>query len=136
MSGINGVVRTVNRKIEKTFCGYFIHVLNVEHQLSLEEAQAIEEERHYVFIRAPQGAQYFLTSNPGIPPLISVGDYVVKDQVIAIAMVMNYYQLSSGTVTDVVVTTVLAAVILNELASPYLARVVLGKAGEIPRWPA
>ena len=55
---------------------------------------------------------------------------------IAVAMVVNYYQLSSGTMTDVVVTTVLVAVILNELVSPYLARVVLGKAGEIPRWPA
>jgi hypothetical protein len=51
-------------------------------------------------------------------------------------MVMTYYQLSSEKVTDVVVTTVLIAVILNELASPFLARVVLNQAGEIKRWPA
>ncbi len=68
------------------------------------------------------------------PGVLGLG--LVSQGGIAIAMVMNYYQLSSGTVTDVVVTTVLIAVILNELASPYLARVVLGKAGEIPRWPA
>jgi biotin carboxyl carrier protein len=89
LAGINGVVRAVNEKIEKKFCGYYEHVLNVEHQLGPEEAQAIEEEKHYSFIRAPQGAQYFITSNPGLPPLISVGDYIVKDQVIAIAMVMK-----------------------------------------------
>ncbi len=51
-------------------------------------------------------------------------------------MVMNYYQLSSAAVTDAVVTTVLIAVILNELASPFLARAVLRRAGEIERWPA
>ena len=50
---------------------------------------------------------------------------------IAIAMVMNYYQLSQADVTGVVVTTVLIAVIFNELASPSLARSVLRKAGEI-----
>jgi Kef-type K+ transport system membrane component KefB len=55
---------------------------------------------------------------------------------LTIAMVMNYYQLSSAAVTDAVVTTVLLAVILNELASPYLARAVLRRAGEIERWPA
>jgi hypothetical protein len=49
---------------------------------------------------------------------------------------MNYYQLSSAAVTEVVVTTVLVAVILNELASPFLAGTVLGRAGEIERWPA
>ena len=49
-------------------------------------------------------------------------------------MVMNYYQLRSDEVTDVVVTTVLVAVILNELASPYLARMVLSSAGEVEQW--
>ena len=61
---------------------------------------------------------------------------VYKTLFIAIAMVMNYYQLSSAPVTNAVVTTVLLAVILNELASPYLARAVLRRAGEIERWPA
>ena len=51
----------------------------------------------------------------------------------AVAMVMNYYQLSSTEVTGVVVTTVLIAVILNELASPPLVRRVLREAGEIER---
>jgi hypothetical protein len=46
-------------------------------------------------------------------------------------MVMNYYQLSSGELTDVVVTMVLLAVILNELASPSLVRDLLRRAGEI-----
>jgi len=69
-------------------------------------------------------------------PPRALGLGLVSQGGIAVAMVMNYYQLSSGTVTDVVVTIVLVAVILNELASPYLARVVLGKAGEIERWPA
>ena len=49
----------------------------------------------------------------------------------AIAMVMNYYQLSSVPVTEVVVTAVLIAVIINELAGPSLAKFVLSRAGEI-----
>ena len=49
----------------------------------------------------------------------------------AIAMVMNYYQLNKVPMTDVVVTTVVIAVILNELASPSLTRTVLRKAGEV-----
>jgi Kef-type K+ transport system membrane component KefB len=69
------------------------------------------------------------------PPL-TVGLGLISQGGIAIAMVMNYYQLSSAAVTDAVVTTVLLAVILNELASPYLARAVLRRAGEIERWPA
>jgi hypothetical protein len=68
------------------------------------------------------------------PPIVGLG--LVSQGGIAIAMVMNYYQLSSAAVTEVVVTTVLVAVILNELASPFLARTVLGRAGEIERWPA
>jgi len=69
------------------------------------------------------------------PPL-TMGMGLISQGGIAIAMVMNYYQLSSAEVTDVVVTTVLVAVILNELASPSLARAVLRRAGEIERWPA
>ena len=48
-------------------------------------------------------------------------------------MVMDYYQLSSGPVTDVVVTIVLIAVILNELAGPSLTMTLLRRAGEIAR---
>jgi hypothetical protein len=51
----------------------------------------------------------------------------------AIAMVMNYYQLSSDPITDVVVTTVLIAVIVSELAGPSLAVTLLRQAGEIER---
>jgi hypothetical protein len=51
----------------------------------------------------------------------------------AIAMVMNYYQLSAGPVTDVVVTTVLIAVVASELAGPSLAVRLLRTAGEIER---
>ena len=69
------------------------------------------------------------------PPL-TLGLGLISQGGIAIAMVMNYYQLSSAPVTNAVVTTVLLAVILNELASPYLARAVLHRAGEIERWPA
>jgi Kef-type K+ transport system membrane component KefB len=68
------------------------------------------------------------------PPTVGLG--LISQGGIAIAIVMNYYQLSSAAVTDVVVTTVLIAVILNELASPFLARTVLSRAGEIERWPA
>jgi hypothetical protein len=46
-------------------------------------------------------------------------------------MVMNYYQLSSSGVTNTVVTVVLIAVIVNELAGPSLAQTVLRRAGEI-----
>jgi len=64
------------------------------------------------------------------PPL-RLGLGLVSQGGIAVAMVMNYYQLSSAEVTSAVVTTVLMAVILNELASPSLARGVLREAGEI-----
>jgi len=89
LSGINGVVNNINALIEGIFCGYYVHVLDVEHQLTPEEAQVVEEERHLQFIRAPQGAQYYVTSNPGMPSFVNVGDYVVKGQVVAIAMVMK-----------------------------------------------
>jgi hypothetical protein len=72
----------------------------------------------------------------GFRPPSVMGLGLISQGGIAIAMVMNYYQLSSAAVTDVVVTTVLIAVILNELASPSLARIVLSNAGEIERWPA
>ncbi len=88
-SGINGFVKNINKKIEDTFCGYYVHVLDVEHRLTPEEVQVIEEEKYYDFVMSPQGAQYFVTSNPGMPPLISVGDIVEKGQIIAIAMVMK-----------------------------------------------
>lgn len=64
-------------------------------------------------------------------PPNALGLGLISQGGIAIAMVMNYYQLSPADVTGVVVTTVLIAVILNELASPSLARFVLRKAGEI-----
>ena len=64
------------------------------------------------------------------PPL-RLGLGLVSQGGIAVAMVMNYYQLSSAAMTDVVVNTVLIAVILNELASPSLVRNVLREAGEI-----
>ena len=51
----------------------------------------------------------------------------------AVAMVMNYYPLGSGPMTDVVVTIVLVGVILNELAGPSLAMLLLRRTGEITR---
>jgi hypothetical protein len=64
-------------------------------------------------------------------PPFGLGWGLISQGGMAIAMVMNYYQLSSAPVTGVVVTTVLIAVILNELTSPSLAEAVLRKAGEI-----
>jgi biotin carboxyl carrier protein len=84
-----GVAMNVNGKLEGDFSGYGVHVLDVERRLSPEEAQAVEEERHYKFIRAPQGAQYYVTPNPLLPPVVSIGDYVEKGRVVAIAMVMK-----------------------------------------------
>jgi hypothetical protein len=46
-------------------------------------------------------------------------------------MVMSWYQLAPSPLTDVVVTAVLIAVILNELISPTLTRALLQRAGEI-----
>jgi hypothetical protein len=63
------------------------------------------------------------------PPGLGMG--LVSQGGIAVAMVMDYYQLGSTELTAVVVTTVLIAVILNELVSPALARHVLRTAGEI-----
>jgi Kef-type K+ transport system membrane component KefB len=64
------------------------------------------------------------------PPL-GLGMGLVSQGGIAVAMVMDYYQLGSTELTGVVVTTVLIAVIFNELISPSLARHVLRTAGEI-----
>ena len=89
LSRSDGTALHINGKVESRYCGYNEHILDVEYQLSPEEAQALEEEKHYQFIRAPQGAQYYTTSNPGMPPVISVGDYVEKGKVVAIAMVMK-----------------------------------------------
>jgi Kef-type K+ transport system membrane component KefB len=63
------------------------------------------------------------------PPGLGFG--LISQGGMAIAMVMNYYQLSSVPVTEVVVTAVLIAVIINELAGPSLAKSVLSRAGEI-----
>jgi hypothetical protein len=65
------------------------------------------------------------------PPTLGLG--LISQGGMAIAMVMNYYQLSSDPITDVVVTTVLIAVIVSELAGPSLAVTLLRQAGEIER---
>ena len=64
------------------------------------------------------------------PPL-GLGMGLVSQGGIAVAMVMDYYQLGPTELTGVVVTTVLIAVVVNELVSPSLARHVLRTAGEI-----
>ncbi len=64
------------------------------------------------------------------PPL-GLGLGLLSQGGMAVAMVMNYYQLSSTELTSAVVTTVLLAVILNELVSPSLAKSVLRTAREI-----
>ena len=85
----NGVIRNINKEIDGKFCGYHTEVLSLEHKLSPEEVQNLEEERDYVFVYAPQGAQYYITPNPGLPPMVNVGDIVNKGDVIAIALVMK-----------------------------------------------
>ncbi len=72
-------------------------------------------------------------ATPDARPPLGLGLGLISQGGMAIAMVMNYYQLSSGPVTDVVVTIVLIAVILNELAGPSLAMTLLRRAGEIAR---
>jgi Kef-type K+ transport system membrane component KefB len=67
----------------------------------------------------------------GSRPPLSLGLGLISQGGMAVAMVMNYYQLSSTDLTSAVVTTVLLAVILNELISPSLAKSVLRTAGEI-----
>jgi predicted deacylase len=84
-----GVVENVNGDIEGTFCGYHVHVLDLAYRLSADEVQSLEDERSFEFVRAPQGAQYYLTPNPGMPPLVSVGDNVEPGTIVAIAMVMK-----------------------------------------------
>ncbi len=89
LAAVSGVVRNINRLIEDTFLGYYVHVLDVEHELTAEELQALEEERDYEFVRAPQSAQYYITSSLGMPPLVSVGDIVREGTVLAVVMVMK-----------------------------------------------
>lgn len=71
-------------------------------------------------------------ANPADEPVPGkLGLGLVAQGGMAIAMVMNYYQLNSSPLTDVVVTIVVVGVILNELAGPPLAMGVLRSAGEI-----
>ena len=67
----------------------------------------------------------------GFRPPLGLGMGLVSQGGIAVAMVMDYYQLGSSELTGVVVAIVLIAVIFNELVSPSLARHVLRTAGEI-----
>jgi biotin carboxyl carrier protein len=83
------VVKNVNKDIDSSFCGYYTHVLDLEHKLTPEEAQIYEEEGYYTFVYAPQSAQYYTTPNPGMPPLVGIGDIIDKNHVIVIAMVMK-----------------------------------------------
>jgi biotin carboxyl carrier protein len=85
----SGTVERVSFDIDRTFCGYGTHVLDLESKLSAEEIQNLEEERDYSFVRAPQGAQYYLTPNPGMPPLVAIGDTVESGAVLAVMMVMK-----------------------------------------------
>lgn len=85
----SGVIKNINKSIDGKFCGYHRKVLTLEHKLTAEEAQNLEEERDYVFVYASQGAQYYITPNPGFPPLVNVGDVINKGDIIAIAMVMK-----------------------------------------------
>ncbi len=84
-----GVVRKINRPIDNSFCGYYTHVMDLEHRLTQEEEQVLEEERHYKFVLSRQGAQYYISPNPGMPAFVNVGDTVEKGYVLAIAMVMK-----------------------------------------------
>jgi Kef-type K+ transport system membrane component KefB len=64
-------------------------------------------------------------------PPYTLGLGLISQGGIAIAMVMNYYQLSSTEWTSVVVTAVLIAVIVSEVTSPALARVLLSGRSEV-----
>jgi hypothetical protein len=68
----------------------------------------------------------------GSRPPAALGLGLLSQGGIAIAMVMDYRLLAPGGAAQPVVTTVLAAVILNELASPSLARLLLRRAQVIP----
>lgn len=89
LSEITGSVKYINREINSKFCGYRTHILDLQHMLNPEEVQTLEEEKDYIFIAAPQGAQYYITPNPGMPSIVGVGDIVQKGVVLAIAMVMK-----------------------------------------------
>jgi hypothetical protein len=67
--------------------------------------------------------------DPRLPPGLGWG--LLSQGGMAVAMVMNYHQLSSAPVTAAVVTAVLLAVVGNELISPPMAKRVLRAAGEI-----
>jgi hypothetical protein len=66
-----------------------------------------------------------------VQPPLGLGMGLVSQGGMAVAMVMDHYQLSATEVTSAVVTTVLLAVILNELVSPSLVSRVLRSAGEV-----
>jgi biotin carboxyl carrier protein len=85
----DGIIESVSSDIEGKFCEYHAHVLDLVYKLSEEEVQNLEEERDYSFVRAPQGAQYYLTPNPGMSPFVTVGEIVETGKVLAVAMVMK-----------------------------------------------
>ena len=68
-------------------------------------------------------------ADPHPPGTLGLG--LLSQGGVVLAMVMSYHQLAPSKVTGLVVTAVLAAVIVNELAAPGLVRRVLRRAGEI-----
>ena len=79
---------------------------------------------------AIQQAQLFKDALPLSGIVLTKLDGTAKGGM-AVAMVMNYYPLGSGPMTDAVVTVVLVGVILNEIAGPSLAMRLLRRTGEI-----
>jgi len=70
-------------------------------------------------------------ADPHPPATLGLG--LLSQGGVVLAMVMSYHQLAPSKVTGLVVTAVLVAVILNELAAPGMARRVLRRAEEIAR---
>lgn len=70
---------------------------------------------------------------PEVPAPSGLGLGLIAQGGMAIAMVMNYYQLSDAPITDAVVTIVLVGVIASELVAPSLAVRLLRRSGEIER---
>ncbi len=66
---------------------------------------------------------------PEVGAPASMGLGLMSQGGMAVAMVLTYAQVRAGPESGAVVTAVLASVILNELASPSLIRVVLRRAG-------
>lgn len=83
----DGVIQDINLGPVGTLANCNDYILTLKHLVTEDELNKRREEKEYQFITAPWEASYWITEHAGSVPLVEMGDYVKKDQLIGIAMI-------------------------------------------------